>query len=94
MRPSSASCRSRSLEVHALARVGAVQRLVEHEYLRVVHQGRRQPHALPHAARVRIHRAVLRVGQVHQRDRAIDRLLEVGHAAQLAHHRARTRGRS
>ena len=46
------------LEVHALARVGAVERLVEDQDLRIVHERRREPHPLPHAARVGVHRAI------------------------------------
>ena len=72
-RPSlAASCLQQPLEVHALPRIGAVERLVENEDFRIVHERRGETHALPHAARVRVHRPVLRVGEIDERDRLVD----------------------
>ena len=90
-------CRERlqqPLEMDALPRIGAVERLVENEYFGIVHERRRETHPLPHAARIRLHRAVLRVGEIDERDRAIDRGIEILDAAETAPSSARTRAPS
>jgi hypothetical protein len=75
------------LEVHPLTGIGTIERLVEDEDLGVVHQRRRKSHSLAHAARIRVHRTVLRVGEVDQGNRAVDCLTEVRHTAKATHHR-------
>ena len=54
-------------EVQALDRVGAVQRLVEHEHVRIAHECGRDLRALPHALAERVDPPV---GDVQHRDRA------------------------
>lgn len=61
-------------ELHALARVHAVERLVEQEQRRVVHQGAGHLHALPHALGVRRDLAVLRVLHLDRGQRLLGRL--------------------
>ena len=53
-----------------LARVHPVERLVEQQHLRVVHQRGGDPGALPHALGVRADPAVLRVGSISTRSSA------------------------
>ena len=73
-------------EVDALSRVGPVEWLVENQDFRVVHERRGEPHALAHAAGVRVHLSMLRVREIHERDGLVDGALEVLHAAEAAHH--------
>jgi hypothetical protein len=53
-------------QLHALARVHAVERLVQQEQRRVVHEGTRHLHALPHALGVRGDLPVLGVLHLHR----------------------------
>jgi hypothetical protein len=66
--------------------IGAVQRLVENQDLRLVNQRRREPHALAHSARVGIHRAVLGIFHVDERDRLVCRRRQRAHSSQAPHH--------
>ena len=59
--------REQRAEQQAGVDVEAGERLVEHEQIRIVHQRRGEQHALPHALRVRRHRAVAAVVQLEQR---------------------------
>ncbi len=77
VRPSLGELAEEVLEMHSLARIGAVQGLVQDQNLGIVHQGRGEPHPLAHAPRVRPHRAVLGVGEIDPLDGAVDRLLRI-----------------
>ena len=70
------------LQVQALRRVGAGERLVEQEQRRVVHERRGEAHPLAHAAGVLLQPPVLRVDEVDRLDRAVDRALAIVDALQ------------
>ena len=72
--------------MHTLPRIGSVERLIQNENLRIVHQRRGKAHSLPHSARVGIHRSILRVGKIDESNGAIDCALQIAHAFQTTHH--------
>src|SRR5690606_32640276 len=80
--PSRAQPVQRVQHVQPLPGIEAVERLVEHQHLRVVHQRRGHPRALAHALRVRLQPPVLRAGQVDEVDRPAGGGLRVGQPVQ------------
>jgi hypothetical protein len=82
--PAVAECVQQLHHVHPLPRVHPVERLVEQQHLRLVHQRGRHPGALPHALGEGFDAAVLRVGHLDQgecagrRGRGVGQLLHLG----------------